>query len=309
MGVKKFFQLCLVLGIWAGLSACAATTGADATAAHAVVAELPAWQSPRLLEHANTGRIVEAKSGRQLTAGELVVELAQQPLVLVGEKHDNPDHHALQLWLLQALAEQRKQGSLVLEMLTSAQQPLVDQVQSAIAAGEAPAGLEQALDWNRGWDWSQYGPIVEYAVAQPWSLRAGNLDRDELMSIFRNPPPAMTGLAGQAAVQETLAETIRESHCGKLQESRVPAMLAVQQQRDLAMAQVLLDAERPGMLIAGSYHVRKELGVPLHLQDLGVEDTYRVLVFLEADQDLAAETADYFWYTPATEEKDYCADW
>lgn len=60
---------------------------------------------------------------------QLVQRLAGAPRVLVGEKHDNPDHHALQLWLLRALQGQRVQGSLLLEMLQPEQQPLVDKVQ------------------------------------------------------------------------------------------------------------------------------------------------------------------------------------
>ena len=40
-----------------------------------------------------------------------VERLAKAPRVLVGEQHDNPDHHALQLWLSRELAAQRPQGS------------------------------------------------------------------------------------------------------------------------------------------------------------------------------------------------------
>ena len=64
-------------------------------------------------DHADLGVIRELASGRTLTPQELVERLAAAPRVLVGEQHDNPDHHALQLWLLRQLAAQRPHGSLL----------------------------------------------------------------------------------------------------------------------------------------------------------------------------------------------------
>lgn len=299
--MKGFRMLCcsFVFAALTGITGCAAATGGHG---------LPDWQGQRLQDHPDTGRIVQLATGKPLTAVQLAESLASRPLVLLGEKHDNTDHHALQLWLLKALEQRRKQGSLVLEMLTSAQQPAVDRVRQQLASGKAVADLPAALDWNPGWDWQQYGALVEYAIAQSWALHAGNLDRGQLMSVYRKPPPLPAGPAGSKRVQQELADIILEAHCGKLPESQVPAMVAVQQQRDRAMAQALLAAQRPGMLIAGSYHVRKDLGVPLHLQEAGAGQDYQVLIFLEAGQPATPAMADYVWYTPATEEKDYCAD-
>ena len=64
---------------------------------------LPTWQSPQAREHAQLGHIIELRSGRLLTPAQLLDALAAAPLLLVGEQHDNPDHHALQLWLLRNL--------------------------------------------------------------------------------------------------------------------------------------------------------------------------------------------------------------
>ncbi|WP_338206311.1 ChaN family lipoprotein, partial [Parageobacillus thermoglucosidasius] len=68
-----------------------------------------------------------------------------------------------------------------------------------------------------------------------------------------------------------MLEQVRAGHCGLLPESQLPAMLAVQQQRDRQMAEQLLKAPQPALLLAGAYHVRKDLGVPLHLVDLGAQ--------------------------------------
>jgi uncharacterized iron-regulated protein len=84
-------------------------------------------------------------------------------------------------------------------------------------------------------------------------------------------------------------------------------MLAVQQQRDRRMAEALLAAPLPSLLIAGAYHVRRELGVPLHLGDLHAEAGTQVLILAEVGSVVSAGSADYVWYTPAQPEQDHCA--
>lgn len=250
------------------------------------------------------GRILELRSGRSLSPHALIERLAKAPRVVVGEQHDNRDHHALQRWLLQASAEQRAQGSLLLEMLTPQQQPKVDAVRRLPALSK---DLPGALDWSPGWDWSLYGPLVEFALAQPYPVLAANLDSAQIRRIYRQSP-AMSGVrSNSAGVKEALLEQIRESHCGLLPESQLPAMLAVQQQRDRRMAERLLEAPAPAWLFAGAWHARKDLGVPLHALDVGGSEPPVVLMLAEEGSGISTAMADYVWYTPATPPRDYCA--
>lgn len=286
--------LCLLLLLLAGCQA--------------VLAPLPAWQSPEGRDHAEVGQIIELRTGQRLTPEQLVQRLASSPRVLLGERHDNPDHHALQLWLLRSLASQREQGSLLLEMLTPGQQAAVDDAQVRLAKGEIIDDLPTALAWQKGWDWSWYGAIVRHALAQPYPVLAANLDRSEIMSIYQNPPALPGALSTAETVRKPLLEQIRESHCGLLPESQMAPMLAVQQQRDRRMAEALLAAPKPAVLLAGAFHTRRDLGVPLHLRDLGDATGGQVLIFAEVGSGpLGAEQADFVWYTPSTPEQDHCA--
>ncbi|VXC40869.1 Uncharacterized iron-regulated protein [Pseudomonas sp. 8BK] len=277
------------------------------SACQASLPVLPAWQSPEGLQHPELGQIVELRTGARLTPEQLLTRLAAAPKVLVGERHDNPDHHALQLWLLRALAAQRPQGSLLLEMLTPDQQAKVDQVRAATAAGLAPQDMLGALNWQPGWAWSLYGPLVQHALRQPYPLLAANLERREVMQIYAQVPQLQGQVSTAAPVREALFKQIRQSHCNLLPESQLPAMLAVQQQRDRRMAEALPAAPEPSLLFAGAFHVRRELGVPLHLQDLGAAEAVQVLILAEVGSQVAAESADYVWYTPAQPEQDHCA--
>ncbi len=104
-----------------------------------------------------------------------------------------------------------------------------------------------------------------------------------------------------------LEQTMIDSHCGKLPAAQVPSMLAIQYARDRRMAASLHEAPTPALLIAGSFHARRDLGLPLHWPD----DKKLVVVMLaEAGIELPpAKQADYVWVTPAMPAEDSCAHW
>lgn len=267
----------------------------------------PASIAPEGREHAELGQIIDLASGERISPEQLVERLARAPRVLVGEQHDNPNHHALQLWLSRELSARRPQGSVLMEMITPSQQARVEQVQAQTRAGQPPADTFAALAWQPGWDWGLYGALVRYELRQPYPLLSANLDRAEIMQIYQARPTLPGSASTAPAVQEKLQEDIRESHCGLLPDSQIPAMLAVQQQRDRRMAERLAAAPQPAMLLAGAFHVRKDLGVPLHLTDLGAGEGNAVLILAEVGKDPVAGSADYVWYTAANVPEDHCA--
>lgn len=150
-------------------------------ACHAPLAVLniQTWRHAGWREHLDLGMIRDLKSGQLLTARQLAERLASASHVLVGEQRNNPDHHALQLWLLQALSDRRPQGSLLLEMLTMSQQVRVDATRASIATSDYPTDLPQALEWRSEWDWQVYGPVLRFALAQPYPLLAANLESQD----------------------------------------------------------------------------------------------------------------------------------
>lgn len=252
-----------------------------------------------------TGEIRDLRSGALITPQELLTRLGKPARVIVGEQHDNADHHAVQLWLLQNLGRERPQGSLLLEMLTPDQQARVDGVRRA---PKSSADLPVELAWQEGWDWNLYGPIVRFAFTQPYPLLAANLDNSEIRAFYRQPPVLQGERSNAESVKDELAGQISDSHCGLLPQSQMPAMLAVQQQRDRRMATRLLAAPAPALLFAGAFHARKDVGVPLHMLDLGAPEAPTVLMLAEQGSEVTVAMADYVWFTPATPKPDYCAE-
>lgn len=268
-------------------------------------ASLPSWQGSAGLADPHLGQVWVTAEQRWITPQALVERLAPAPYVVVGEQHDNPDHHALQLWLLQRLQAARPQRSLLLEMLQPAQQARVATLKGTSLPGDA--ALQEQLDWQPGWDWAMYGPLVRWGLDVPAQLLAANLDGDTMMALYRRPPPLSPRYSAEAL--RRLRDTIEASHCGRIDEQQVTAMLAIQQARDQAMAAALANAPTPALLLAGNYHARRDLGMPVHWPQASAAPVIVQLQGGSAGALPGAQQTDYLWLTPATPERDYCADW
>jgi uncharacterized iron-regulated protein len=247
------------------------------------------------------GKITDLRSGESLTPDQLLARLSVEQRVVVGEKHDNPYHHQIELWLVQQLPLRRSQGSVLMEMINPNQQAKVDQVKHWLQSNPTvrDSRVAELIDWQPGWKWSLYGDVIMAAMRAPYPLWSANLDRSEIMAFYQQPSFPQGTLSVRPVVQKALEETIRTSHGGNIEPQQLHAMLAIQQQRDRRMAERLLAAPTPALLIAGGYHASKSVGVPLHVQDLQPTALPTVLMLAEPGVQVDKQVADYLWVTPA----------
>jgi uncharacterized iron-regulated protein len=132
------------------------------------------------------------------------------------------------------------------------------------------------------------------------------------------PRDAMRGVMGDAKLDNQLPgpalkaqqQLIRSGHCDLLPESQITPMTRIQIAKDISIASNLTKAVLPGkvvVLLAGSGHVDKQLGVPQHLAGSVATKAVRLRAGDAAPGD-RAESFDAVWVTPALPEKDYCAE-
>ena len=250
---------------------------------------------------ASMGNITDLHSGATLTPEQLLTRLAQQPRVILGEKHDNPYHHQIEQWLVQQLPLRRPQGSVLMEMINPNQQAQVDKVKQWLQSDPTvrDGRVAELIAWQPGWKWELYGGGTMAGMRAPYPLWSANLDRSEIAAFYQQPQFPAGQLSSQPAVRKALEETIRTSHGGQIEAAQLHAMLAIQQQRDRRMAERLLAAPTPALLIAGGYHAAKSVGVPLHVRDLQPAAVPTVLMLAEPGVQVDAHTADYLWITPS----------
>lgn len=286
------------------------------------------WQSPLFADHPLAGKIWSARDDRFITPEELGEAVRETDYLLLGEIHDNADHHRLQTWLVEQAARHRK-PALVMEMIPRDMAP---QLQSYLEQGGGDAaGLGPALDWEkRGWpEWRIYRPIADAALRLRLPIRAGNVDREILKTVGKS---GLTSLeVGRrkalhvdepldATLQESLLDELFESHCQLMPRDALSTMSDVQRLRDAVLADSLIAAagENGAILIAGNGHVRSDRAVPWFLSrrrpDAKIVTVMVVEVQKGADapgklvsRDLGEEAvADYVWFTPRAERGDPC---
>jgi uncharacterized iron-regulated protein len=217
-------------------------------------------------------------------------------VVMLGEVHDNPGHHALRArWLAELAAERR--FVLAMEQFDVDRQAQID---AALAEGLAPRVLAERAGFRfDGWEWAYYEPAVTLARDRGLPLRAANLPGREAMRIARAGVAAGAGDVPEgwgAAEEGALAEAVRQGHCGLLPEAAVSAIVAAQRARDRRMAEVIADARRhtglPVVLLAGNGHVRRDLGVPRWLAGMRPTDRVVSVGLLERSPGSGQETLE-----------------
>lgn len=258
-------------------------------------------------------RIVETAGGGTLTRAELIERLRASDVVLLGELHDNPHHHARRAELLSALGAP---VALVVEQLPRGAAPALPPL-----AGRE--GLRQALERAgfdaEGWGWPAHEPVFAAAARAGHRVLGGNLPRDLARRVAREGSdalPAELRAPVQAAplapeARRALEDDLQQGHCGQLPAARMPGMVWAQRGRDAAMAQTLREAlnaqpRGPVLLIAGNGHVRRDYGVPQLLAPLLAGRRVLAIGFVEPGQAASASEYDLVWVTPAAPRSDPC---
>ncbi len=280
------------------------------------------WQSQLHTEHALVGVIWDSQADNSIAEDELLNRVEGVSYLLLGEKHDNPDHHALQLRVLDHVLQTGSVSAVSFEMMSGEQQSLLQELPS-----HRQSSLEQInehLQWdNDGWNWAYYGPLIHSAMQAGVVINAANISNEEMMQVYGAPTAAEIEGVLDEQTMAALEKDIDESHCSMLPESQFPAMVRVQQARDFAMAGSLAASaeQQLQVLIAGNYHIRRDLGVPNYLlnRQSNLEESQIVsLAFMEVDgasadpadylqQFGSVKAYDYIWFTPAVSDEDYCA--
>jgi uncharacterized iron-regulated protein len=257
------------------------------------------------------GRVWDARAGAFVSADELFAAAARARHVILGETHDNPEHHRLQRRALEALAARGGDRMLAMEQLDTDQQAALDAARAK--GGDAEAIADAGHFDRKGWNWPLYRPLVQFALQHGWPIAAANLSRSEARAIVADRsrsalPPA------PLPVERALERDIIDGHCGAAPEpKRLAGMVQAQRARDARMAEVLSRHERT-VLIAGIGHARRDRGVPLYLP--GGADVIS-LAFVEVqpgksapreyfDGFASAASYDYLWFTERAAREDPC---
>jgi uncharacterized iron-regulated protein len=288
----------------------------------AAIEERVNWDSKLYDDHPLVGKIWSSELKIFLSAEQIENALLGAKYLILGEKHDNPDHHILQRSIIEHLIANNNLSLLAFEMMDPDSQKRLDDIQSESL--EDLLAIQEYLNWDtEGWEWSYYGPLIRSAYESAVPMVGANISSSTMMELYGlSALPKEIDILEQSMKQQ-LNLDIDESHCGLLPESQFPAMVRVQQGRDYSMSQSLgpVDIEGTKVLIAGNYHARKDLGVPNYLLENNPGVTPEEIISLSLMEVDPSETEpemylqhhdeiaayDFIWFTPVISEVDYCA--
>ncbi len=118
-------------------------------------------------------RVFDAKEKRFTDFEAMVRDLARADVVFVGEQHDDPGTHRLEIAILEGIARRRSNVVVALEMFErDVQKQLDDYLAGKITEAEF---LKDSRPWKNYP--TDYKPLIELAKAKGWRVIAGNVPR------------------------------------------------------------------------------------------------------------------------------------
>ena len=220
------------------------------------------------------GEILHGPTGRLVSEAELIDHLAALRVVYVGETHDSPGDHAVQLAVLRGLAAHAR-GTLVLglEMLRRSDQAKAD----AFVRGEIDEAAFREV-WIKSWgQWEPYAEIIRFAREAGIRLLALNAEADLVRAVRRHGvgglPPELAGRLPEMHLDDpyhrAYLEALFAAHGPTA--ARFDRFYEVQVLWDETMADTAAAALEQGgdrvqlVVLAGSGHVRFGFGIPRRL--------------------------------------------
>lgn len=224
-------------------------------------------------------RVYDTKAKKFLDFETLVARLSAGDLVFVGEQHDDPGTHRMELALLEGLARRRDSIVVAMEMFERDVQPLLDDyLRGATSEDEL---LKSGRPWKNYA--SDYRPLVEWARAHGWPVVASNVPRPLASLVGRAGLPALDTLSGASRAQVAGVLACPEDDyydkfvavMGDLSahgpapagadspKARVARMYLAQCVKDETMGESVARVWRPGRLVVhynGSFHSDFRLG-------------------------------------------------
>src|SRR5215210_6532879 len=132
-------------------------------------------------------RVFDTAEGRFIDFETMIAALTAASVVFVGEQHDDPNTHRLELAILEGLRRRKVTPVVSLEMFDR-------DVQGAVREYlEGRIGEDEMLKTARPWPRyaTDYRPLIELAREQHWQVAAANVPRRIASIVAKNGKEAI----------------------------------------------------------------------------------------------------------------------
>lgn len=141
--------------------------------------------------HFRIGQIIHLGTGEVVSFDQLIEQLGLNDLIFVGEVHDNPDHHLIQVQILQALMARYGLLTVAVEFFREPQQTSVDRY---IGGSSTETVLLEETEWEKRWgfDYHLYRPMMLAVKERGGKVLAINAPNDIVGKVARTGLSSLT---------------------------------------------------------------------------------------------------------------------
>jgi uncharacterized iron-regulated protein len=132
-------------------------------------------------DHPLSGKIWDLRSSSFIDEATLLARIGETNVLMLGETHDNPQHHDLQQKLLKARIESGARPALVMEQLDVDSQPAIDAAMSGNNRDEILKALGGLIKFT---DSKFYRPFLVTAVDNKLPIIAANISSQQLQPVI-----------------------------------------------------------------------------------------------------------------------------
>ena len=259
--------------------------------------------------HFRIGQIIHLETGKAISLDELIEKLGRKELIFVGEVHDNPEHHLMQVQILQALMTRYNLLTVAMELFQEPQQPILDRY---IAGAITESVFLRDVDWVQGWAYHYhlYRPIMLLTKEGGGETLAINAPRGIVRKVARNglgslEPSERNQLASDIDLGNEGHRTYlrkayeRHSHPDlKRFDYFYEAQCVWEDTMAENIAEHLKRHREKLVVLLGNGHIVNKFGVPNRtLSRIQVAAATVLLQPLASPTDIRKDSADYIWLT------------
>lgn len=234
------------------------------------------------------GKIFNSQNLQEVSFDAIIQQMLDSEVIYLGEKHDNPEHHRIQLKIIAELIKQGKRPALGIELFSVDQTGyLMQYVQSGTGSGHqsTSTGSSQAeiklLRRNLGWQyhadqmWHDYFSLIDVAKKNNLMIFGADLPKGIIRRITRSNISQLTSVERSFLqtsnfqddeYRQLMFAKLKAAHCGFMQEKRQQLMYQTWLARNDAMSQAILKTledqlTEPVLMIMGGGHSEYNMGV------------------------------------------------
>jgi len=267
--------LCLLLALL--IIGCSTTTSGSK------VPDPHEFPQPEKRDDPLIGKIYSSKDYKEVSVTSLTPSLLSSDVIYLGEKHDNREHHEIQMQLIEELVKKDKKPSIGIELFSMDQTGfLMGFVFSKSHHGApSPEKVEQRLRLNLGWDqrsekmWKNYFSILELAKKHQLTLFGMDIPAGIIRRMTMKGVENLTGVEKlflhstnleDETYKKFMFQQFKDGHCGWSDKNLMEKLYGTWLARNDAMAKAiqtirLQNPKEPTVVLLGGGHSVYKLAV------------------------------------------------